>query len=102
MCNTVLQLANSVGTFRTWGLAYPNDTITDSDIENLPEQMRSTLAETAGTGGLAVYVGFSLGDEPLESIWSEAHLPRLAALKKEYDPHGVFNAYHPLPTSYPS
>lgn len=63
--------------------------------------MRDTIAETAGTDGLAVYVGFSNGDEPIESIFSKEHLPRLAALKKEYDPEGLFNAYHPLPTSYP-
>lgn len=63
--------------------------------------MRDAIVATAGTDGLAVYIGFSNGDEPIEAIWSKQHLPRLAALKKKYDPSGLFNAYHPLPTSYP-
>lgn len=86
---------------QTWGIAYGDNVTTDATIENLPEKMRASIADTAGTGGLEAYVGFSHGDEPLESIFSKKKLPRLAALKKRYDPHGFFNAYHPLPTSYP-
>ena len=72
----------------------------DTTIENLPEKMRSTIADTAGTNGLEVYSGFSNGDEPLKSIFSKEKLPRLAALKKQYDPDGLFNAYYPLLKSY--
>lgn len=61
--------------------------------------MRGTIASTAGTDYLNVYVGFSFGNEPLESIWSEEHLPRLVALKNEFDPEGLFSNYHPIPTS---
>ena len=86
---------------RTWGFLFADNMTSDATIENLPEKMRSTIADTAGTDGLEVYVGFSNGDEPLESIFSKEKLPRLAALKKQYDPDGLFNAYHPLPTSYP-
>lgn len=63
--------------------------------------MRDIIVETAGTNDLITYVGFSHGNEPLESIYSKENLPRLAALKKEIDPSGLFNAYHPLPTVYP-
>ncbi|KAL9112786.1 MAG: hypothetical protein Q9227_003089 [Pyrenula ochraceoflavens] len=81
-------------------ITYPSNGTTDADIDNLPERMRDAIAATADTDGLAVYVGFSGGDEPIEAIWSKDHLPRLAALKKQYDPNGLFNAYHPLPTVY--
>ncbi|KAI1502202.1 hypothetical protein F5X99DRAFT_427578 [Biscogniauxia marginata] len=83
----------------TWGFVYSDNT-TDAEIEYLPEKIRATIADSAGTDGLAVYVGFSNGDEPLESLFSKENLPRLAALKKDYDPDGLFNAYHPLPTHY--
>ena len=86
---------------RTWGIAFADNKTTDASIENLPEKMRATIADTAGTDGLEAYIGFSNGDEPLESIFAKEKLPRLAALKKKYDPDGLFNAYHPLPTSYP-
>ncbi|KAL2167886.1 hypothetical protein VTG60DRAFT_673 [Thermothelomyces hinnuleus] len=89
---------------QTFGFDYPNGTVTDSDIEHYPQRIRAALAKTSGMDGpdgLAAYINFSNGDEPIESIYSKKHLPRLAALKKKYDPHGLFNAYHPLPTSYP-
>ncbi|KAF3055926.1 6-hydroxy-D-nicotine oxidase [Daldinia childiae] len=85
---------------QTWGIVYPENT-TDATIEYLPQRLRATIADSAGTDGLATYIGFSRGDEPLESLFSAEHLPRLSALKKKYDPQGLFNAYHPLPTSYP-
>ena len=86
---------------RTWGIAYGDNVTTDATIEHYPEKMRASIVDTAGTGGLKAYIGFSHGDESLESIFSKENLPRLAALKKQYDPHGLFNAYRPLPTSYP-
>lgn len=75
-----------------------NTTTTEADIENLPTKLRDTIAATAGTlDGLNTYIGFSHGDEPAKAIWSEANLARLTALKKEYDPLGLFSWYHPLP-----
>ncbi|RAL09584.1 FAD-binding oxidoreductase [Aspergillus homomorphus CBS 101889] len=82
-------------------IVYSDNTTTDATIDYIPEKMRDTIAATAGTDGLQVYVGFSHGDEPLESIFAKDKLPHLAALKKQYDPEGLFNAYHPLPTVYP-
>jgi FAD/FMN-containing dehydrogenase len=87
--------------FRTWGFVFPNSSVTGATIDNLPKKIRSAISDTAGTNGLAAYVGFSNGDEKLESLFSAEHMPRLAALKKRYDPDGLFNAYHPLPTRYP-
>lgn len=87
--------------FRTWGISFPSANGTDASIANLPQQLRETIARSAGTDGLNVYVGFSNGDEPLEAVFSRENLPRLANTKREYDPEGLFNAYHPLPTRYP-
>ncbi|KAI0877508.1 hypothetical protein GGS24DRAFT_487881 [Hypoxylon argillaceum] len=84
---------------QTWGFVYADNTTTDADIEHLPEKIRDTIAATAGTDGLNTYIGFSNGDEPPEAIWSREHLQRLAKLKKEYDPLGLFSSYHPIPTS---
>ncbi|KAJ6013601.1 FAD-binding domain-containing protein [Penicillium herquei] len=78
-----------------------NNTSTDATVKYAPQQLRAIISDTAGTDGLKAYVGFSHGDEPLESIFAADKLPHLAALKKQYDPEGLFNAYHPLPTSYP-
>ncbi|KAI5853645.1 hypothetical protein GGS23DRAFT_601730 [Durotheca rogersii] len=85
----------------TWGIVYDDDSSTDATIDNLPKRMRATISRTAGTDGLNTYVGFSNGDEPLRALFSQENLSRLAALKKVYDPRGLFNAYHPLPTFYP-
>lgn len=81
-------------------MMYNDDTTTDESI-GYPAQMRETMASTAGTNGFEVYVSYSHGDETVEQLYSAANLPRLAALKKEIDPSGLFNAYHPLPTQYP-
>lgn len=85
---------------RAFTITYPNSNTTDADVDYLPERMRDAIVATADTNGLAIYVGYSSGDEPIEAIWSKKHLARLAVLKKQYDPSGLFNAYHPLPTVY--
>lgn len=65
-------------------------------------ELRSDLVATAGYGGdLAVYVNYAHGDETLEEVYSAEKLPRLARLKKKYDPSNVFAFSNPLPTSYP-
>lgn len=84
---------------RTWGFVYGDNSTTDADIENLPLQIRNTIANTAGTDYMNTYVGFSYGDEEPKTIWSEEHLPRLMELKKEFDPQGLFSNYHPIPGS---
>ncbi|KAI1181952.1 hypothetical protein F5B17DRAFT_444632 [Nemania serpens] len=74
---------------------------------SLGPELRAAFAATSGyedeiEGGLTVYVNYEHGEEPIESIYSADKLPRLAALKKTWDPHNVF-AYHlALPTEYPA
>lgn len=56
---------------------------------------------TSGYPELAVYVNYARGDESLEQIYGQGNFPRLAALKKEWDPSGVFSFNNGLPTEYP-
>ncbi|OJI98007.1 hypothetical protein ASPVEDRAFT_49867 [Aspergillus versicolor CBS 583.65] len=65
------------------------------------QAIREELAATSGYGGLAVYLNYAHGDETIEEVYSERKLPRLAELKRMYDPDNVFRYYHALPTAYP-
>ena len=67
----------------------------------MAHKVRDALVETSGYDGLAVYVNYANGDEKLEHIYGAEKLPRLAKLKKKYDPSNVFRYGHALPTSYP-
>lgn len=67
----------------------------------LGAELRDDLAVSSGYGGVAVYVNYAHGDETLENIYGARKLPRLARLKKQYDPDNVFRFHHPLPTKYP-
>ncbi|KEY71722.1 hypothetical protein S7711_02949 [Stachybotrys chartarum IBT 7711] len=65
---------------------------------------RARLATRSGyTGydGLRTYVNYAQGTEQLEQIYGADKLPRLAALKRTWDPSNVFRYMNPLPTEYP-
>lgn len=65
---------------------------------------RARLATRSGyTGydGLRTYVNYAQGTEQLEQIYGADKLPRLAALKRKWDPSNVFRYMNPLPTQYP-
>lgn len=64
-------------------------------------QLRSEFAATSGYPDLAVYVNSAHGDETLEQKYGARKLPRLAALKKTWDPDRVFRYNNALPTKYP-
>jgi len=48
-----------------------------------------------GSGIDATYVNYAAGIEDVKSIYG-ASLPRLQALKKQWDPTGKFNYYNPV------
>ncbi|RAH42315.1 FAD-binding oxidoreductase [Aspergillus brunneoviolaceus CBS 621.78] len=76
----------------------------DSSVEApsiaMAQKVRDTLIETSGYDDLAVYVNYANGDEALEEMYGARKLPRLAELKKKYDPSNVFRYSNPLPTAY--
>jgi FAD/FMN-containing dehydrogenase len=65
------------------------------------KEIRSQLAASSGYDDLAVYINYAQGDETLEQIYGENKLPRLSALKREYDPKNVFRFNNPIPQQYP-
>jgi FAD/FMN-containing dehydrogenase len=81
--------------------AQSNQTLLDIG-DTFCRDLRDSWSETGGYAeqGGAIYVNYARGDEPIESVWGDS-LPRLAALKKQWDPKNVFAYNNPLPTSYP-
>lgn len=73
----------------------------DDVIDSYARRIRDVFVATAGTEGLNVYVSYSHGDEKLEEVYGKSKLTKLASLKKEFDPNGLFDAYHALPMAYP-
>ncbi|KAA8565447.1 hypothetical protein MFRU_006g00290 [Monilinia fructicola] len=64
-------------------------------------ELRRDFAATSGYPDLSVYVNYAHGDEKIEQIYGSRKLPRLANLKKTWDPDNVFAFNNPLPTKYP-
>ncbi|KAI9698853.1 MAG: hypothetical protein M1820_007360 [Bogoriella megaspora] len=67
----------------------------DSTANQWGEQVRSALRSTDGLQHNANYINFAHGDETLKDIYGES-LPRLQALKKQYDPLNRFNQWFPI------
>ncbi|KAH6603848.1 hypothetical protein Trco_007294 [Trichoderma cornu-damae] len=77
------------------------DDATEKASNKLGAELRNLFAATSGYPEQAVFVNYARGDEPIEDIYGKRKLPRLAKLKKKYDPSNLFAYYHPLPTHYP-
>ncbi|KAI3331320.1 FAD-binding domain-containing protein [Ustulina deusta] len=67
----------------------------------LGPEIRSDISRTSGYPGLTVYLNYAHGDEPIESIYGREKLPRLANMKRRWDPDNVFSFQHAIPTRYP-
>ncbi|KAI0430782.1 hypothetical protein F5Y09DRAFT_355762 [Xylaria sp. FL1042] len=78
------------------------DTVTEAASHQLGLELRDDLLLTSGYDEVSVFVNYARGDEGLESIYGRDKLPRLAELKKKWDPSNIF-AYnnYPLPLEYP-
>ncbi|OTA99601.1 hypothetical protein M426DRAFT_254280 [Hypoxylon sp. CI-4A] len=81
----------------TWsGLDNP----VEKEANALARELRQEFVATSGYPDLSVYVSYAWGDETLEQIYGKKKLPRLAALKKQWDPDNVFGYHNALPTEY--
>ncbi|KAG7001440.1 FAD-linked oxidoreductase OXR1 [Physcia stellaris] len=78
----------------------PNDPAATAG-QSLALELRDTWAKNSGYPDLSVYINYARGDERLEQRYGARKLPRLAALKKKWDPSEVFRFNNALPTSYP-
>jgi len=77
-----------------------NKTIADGI--QLAHTLRRTWDEASGYPEHSIYVNYAHGDETVEQVYRADKLPRLAALKKKWDPSNVFRFNNPLPTYYPA
>ncbi|KFA67693.1 hypothetical protein S40285_00955 [Stachybotrys chlorohalonatus IBT 40285] len=79
----------------------PGHPTAEAASDSLGQQIRDDFVATSGYDELAVYVNMARASDTLENIYGAHRLPRLAALKRAWDPDNVFRNHHPLPTSYP-
>ncbi|KAI1771739.1 hypothetical protein F4818DRAFT_428910 [Hypoxylon cercidicola] len=77
------------------------DNGTESAEVALGREVRADNVATSGYPELTTFINYAHGDERLERIYGENKLPRLAALKKTWDPNSVFSFNNGLPTKYP-
>ncbi|KAI1085366.1 FAD-binding domain-containing protein [Whalleya microplaca] len=63
-------------------------------------ELRKDFAATSGYSDLSVYVSYANGDEQIAQIYGKDKLPRLAALKRYWDPDNVFGYNNSLPMEY--
>ncbi|KAI0533297.1 FAD-binding domain-containing protein [Xylaria digitata] len=69
----------------------------EQPASDLARSLREDFAATSGYPDLSVYVSYAHGDERLERIYGDS-LPRLVALKKQWDPENIFRYSNGLPT----
>ncbi|KAI0446151.1 FAD-binding domain-containing protein [Xylaria telfairii] len=72
----------------------------EKPANDLARSLREDFAATSGYPDLSVYVSYAHGDEKLEQIYGD-NLPRLVALKKQWDPENIFRYNNGLPTELP-
>ncbi|KAI1456525.1 FAD-binding domain-containing protein [Annulohypoxylon moriforme] len=77
------------------------DNATESAAIALGRELRQDIAATSGYPEITVFVNYAHGDEGLERIYGKDKLPRLAQLKKTWDPNQFFSYNNGLPTHYP-
>ncbi|KAI1212144.1 FAD-binding domain-containing protein [Annulohypoxylon truncatum] len=77
------------------------DSVTENAAIALGLELRSEFVAVSGYPELTVFVNYAHGDEKVEQIYGKDKLPRLASLKKTWDPNQVFSYNHGLPTQYP-
>jgi fumiquinazoline A oxidase len=58
---------------------------------------RQKFQAASGFPNLQVYINYDHGDEGPEVWYGEQNLPRLVALKREWDPYNLFGAGNPVP-----
>jgi len=67
------------------------DPSVEGAVDAFAQKARAAFAATSGFDGLEVYVSYGHGDESPEVLYGKRKLPRLRALKQQWDPEGAFN-----------
>jgi len=68
----------------------------------LMHELRDSWVKTSGYPELSMYINYAHGDEKIWQIYGRDKLPRLAALKKKWDPKNAFSFNNGLPSKYPN
>ncbi|KAK3320574.1 hypothetical protein B0T19DRAFT_444407 [Cercophora scortea] len=66
-------------------------------VDSFETSLRARLVKTSGYPRLATYAGYAKGTEDA-SAWYGSSLPRLVAVKRQWDPRGFFSNSKPIPT----
>ncbi|EAT79362.2 hypothetical protein SNOG_13035 [Parastagonospora nodorum SN15] len=73
-----------------------NDPESEQVVDQFGKQWRAAFQKTAGLNPPQLYVNYGHGDEGNEILYSARKLPRLRALKKQWDPNNAFRFHHPI------
>ena len=71
----------------------------DGAVHHFMRPIRQKFHDTMGFDQMHAYVNQALGDEGPAVWYGPDNLPRLVALKQQWDPHGQFGAGMPVPLS---
>ncbi|KAF6223377.1 hypothetical protein HO133_000219 [Letharia lupina] len=82
-------------------VGFPNSSFATA-ASQVGRDARSLFVPTSGasTSNIEVYVHYGHGDEGQLGWYTERKLPRLNALKNEYDPNKLFSHYNALEATY--
>ena len=76
---------------------YMTDTSIYGVVDEFQRSLRDRLAEASGYDKLATYSNYARGTEDPTAWYSQWKLPKLSALKKEWDPKELFSYNKPIP-----
>ena len=68
----------------------------DRQINAFGQAARSNFTSASGFPQPEIYVSYGHGDEDLATLYSAENLPRLRALKAQWDPKNVYRFNYPL------
>ncbi|CAJ2500233.1 Uu.00g030860.m01.CDS01 [Anthostomella pinea] len=74
---------------------YPGPEL-DVDVDVLSQSLLSSFRDHDGFESPRVYINYDHGDEGLAALHGAGNLPRLRALKAQWDPHGLFGTGNPI------
>jgi hypothetical protein len=80
---------------RLWNFAYTDSSL-DGPVNEFGRSMRASIQATNGMSTQGIYVNYAHGEEAPETLYGARKLPKLRALKKQWDPDNLFRFYNSL------
>lgn len=85
-----------------FSMTYPGNSVADAaDAWALQWRNHFAQPEVSGYDKMVIYQNYAHDDEPLSALYGyeQWRHERLSALKRKFDPHGLFNGYHAVPAN---